>query len=74
MSQNVRDLTLASVNLDDADERAALNHQDLRQAGERIREAVHRQQRKGIIDAEGRLLRTELPPDMQEGAARDFGG
>jgi len=30
--------------------------------------------RKGILDAEGNLAAKELPPDVQEGANRDFGG
>lgn len=29
---------------------------------------------RGIVDAEGRCIRKDLPPDMQEGSDRDFGG
>ena len=36
-------------------------------AGEKL-ERLH------IADASGRRIRTDLPPDMYEGAARDFGG
>ena len=43
-------------------------------AVERAKEAVRRLQEAGIIDAEGRRIRTDLPPDMQEGLDRDFGG
>lgn len=43
-------------------------------AVERGRAAVRRLQEMGIIDAEGRLLRKGLPPDMEEGKDRDFGG
>lgn len=28
----------------------------------------------GIIDEQGNLLKKDLPPDMQPGAKRDFGG
>jgi hypothetical protein len=35
---------------------------------------VRRLQEAGIIDAEGRRIRKDLPPDMQEGQDRDFGG
>jgi hypothetical protein len=38
------------------------------------KEAVRRLQEAGIIDAEGRRIRKDLPPDMQEGQDRDFGG
>ncbi len=44
------------------------------EACERVKEAVRRLQEAGIIDAEGRRIRTDLPPDMQEGKGRDFGG
>jgi hypothetical protein len=43
-------------------------------AVERAKEAVRRLQEAGIIDAEGRRIRTDLPADMQEGKDRDFGG
>jgi hypothetical protein len=38
------------------------------------KEAVRRLQEAGIIDAAGRRIRKDLPPDMQEGQDRDFGG
>lgn len=42
----------------------------------RAKEAVRRLQEAGIIDAEGRRIRTDLPADMQEDQSkdRDFGG
>ncbi len=43
-------------------------------AVERGRAAVRRLQEMGIIDAEGRRIRTDLPPDMEEGKDLDFGG
>jgi hypothetical protein len=36
--------------------------------------AIRKLQEQGIIDAQGRRLRTDLPADMQEGKDRDFGG
>lgn len=41
---------------------------------ERGKAAVRRLQELGLIDSEGNLLRKDLPPDMQEGSDRDFGG
>lgn len=43
-------------------------------AVERGKEAVRKLQEKGIIDKNGRRIRTGLPADMQEGKDRDFGG
>ena len=43
-------------------------------AVERVKLAVRELQEKGIIDPQGRRIRKELPPDMQEDADRDFGG
>jgi hypothetical protein len=38
----------------------------------RAKEAVRRLQEAGIIDAEGRRIRQDLPPDMREGQDLDF--
>jgi hypothetical protein len=43
-------------------------------AVERVKAAVHELQEQGIIDAQGKRVRQDLPPDMQEDADRDFGG
>jgi hypothetical protein len=43
-------------------------------AVERGRAAVRRLQELGIIDAQGKRIRTDLPDDMREGSDRDFGG
>jgi hypothetical protein len=43
-------------------------------AVKRAKEAARRLQEAGIIDAEGRRIRKDLPPDMHEGKDRDFGG
>jgi hypothetical protein len=74
MAKKVRELTLANVDLDDPQEMAELLRQDLRQADARIKEAVQRMRQQGLIDAEGRRLRTELPTDMLEDSSTDFGG
>ncbi len=43
-------------------------------AVERVKAPVRDLQEKGIIDDQGRRIRQDLPPDMQEDANRDFGG
>jgi len=43
-------------------------------AVERAKEAFRRLYEAGIVDAEGRRIRTDIPADMQEDANRDFGG
>lgn len=41
-------------------------------AGERIQKAVRELQQAGILDAEGRRIRTDLPPDMQPDSKATF--
>ena len=43
-------------------------------AVERAKEAARRLREAGIIDAEGRRIRKDLPRDMRQGQDRDFGG
>jgi hypothetical protein len=43
-------------------------------AVERGKAAVRKLQEQGIIDSQGRRIRTDLPADMREGKDRDFGG
>lgn len=43
-------------------------------AVERGKAAVRKLQEQGIIDKNGRRIRTDLPADMQECKDRDFGG
>ena len=43
-------------------------------AAARAKMAAEEAERLGITDNKGNLLRTDLPPDMREGSARDFGG
>ncbi len=42
-------------------------------AVERGKAAVRKLQERGIIDSQGRRIRTDLPADMKEGEDRDFG-
>lgn len=43
-------------------------------AVQNAKDAARRLQEAGIVDAEGRRIRKDLPPDMKEGQDRDFGG
>ena len=43
-------------------------------AVQHAKEAARRLREAGIIDAEGRRIRKDLPADMQESQDRDFGG
>ena len=43
-------------------------------AVQRAQEVAQRLRRTGIIDAEGRRIRKDLPADMLEGQDRDYGG
>jgi hypothetical protein len=43
-------------------------------AVQNAKEAARRLMEAGIVDAEGRRIRTDLPPDMREGSGLDCGG
>ena len=67
-------LTLANVDLSDRELVAKIRERDLQAADLRIKEEVRRLQDLGVIDAHGRRLNKELPPDMKEESITDFGG
>jgi len=67
-------LTIDNVNLDDEAELDAFDDQIITAGMERVRAEGEELRRRGILDADGNLLVKELPPDMQEGSDRDFGG
>jgi hypothetical protein len=46
----------------------------LQGAGERVKAAAEELERLGIADETGKRVRTDVPQDMKDGAARDFGG
>ena len=73
MSTKTRELTWANVDVDDDAEMELFRKQEERKAGERVREAVRRLREQGIIDARGRRIRKDLPPDMREGSECDLG-
>ena len=39
-----------------------------------VRDELERQRLSGVIDGRGHRLRTEVPTDMREDSAADFGG
>jgi hypothetical protein len=43
-------------------------------AVQNAKEAARRLLEAGIVDAEGRRIRKDLPSDMREGSGCDFGG
>lgn len=67
-------LTIDTLNLDDEREMDEFDRQVIFAGMDRVRTEIADMQRKGLLDAEGKLTLTSLPRDMQEGAERDFGG
>lgn len=67
-------LTWSNVNFEDKAEREAFYRQEQLRAGKRVKRAVEELQVKGIIDKQGNLLKTGLPPDMEPGSECDVGG
>lgn len=60
--------TFPEVDLENRAEVVAFNRELLKKAGKRIRADVKKLQAIGIIDASGKRLRKELPPDMRPGS------
>lgn len=67
-------LTIDSVDFDNEEEMEALDAQVLEEGRKNLHANIQEAIRLGIIDEKGNLLKTELPPDMREGAETDFGG
>jgi hypothetical protein len=69
-----RSLTLETVNFDNPDEVNTFFEQVMSEGMRRVQAEGAELRANGVMDAEGNLLVTELPPDMREGSDRDFGG
>lgn len=69
-----RELTWANVDFHDREQMNELHRQEVQRTRARIKEAVSRLRKQGVIDAQGRRIDPELPPDMRENSSTDFGG
>ncbi len=67
-------LTLETVNFDDPREVNTFLEQVMAEGLRRVRAEGAELRAEGLVDADGNLVVTELPPDMREGSDRDFGG
>jgi hypothetical protein len=67
-------LTLETVNFNNPTEVNTFLEQVMDEGMRRVRAEGAELRAKGLMDADGKLLVTELPPDMREGSERDFGG
>ena len=74
MATDPKEVTWATVNLDDDAQVKALEDKLLDEAKEDLHRELRRLQDLGIIDEHGKRQSKELPPDMQEGSDKDFGG
>ena len=73
-SADLNGVTLGNVDLADRELVARVRERDLLDAETRIKDAVSRLQKLGVIDTQGRRLNKDLPPDMREDSTTDFGG
>ena len=69
-----KELTWATVNFRYPAEVAEFDKQEGKRLRQRRDAAVRDLQQKGILDAQGRLIKTELPPDMRPDSPTEFGG
>ncbi len=67
-------LTLETVDFGNSSEVDAFLHQVMTAGMARVRAETAELIARGLMDEDGNLLNTELPPDMKEGSDRDFGG
>ena len=67
-------LTLETVDFEDRGEVDTFLGQVMAEGMLRVQAEGAELRAKGLMDANGKLLVTELPPDMREGSERDFGG
>jgi len=67
-------LTLETVNFNNPTEVNTFLEQVMDEGIRRVRAEGAELRAKGLMGADGKLLVTELPPDMREGSERDFGG
>ncbi len=67
-------LTLESVDFDNRTEVDAFLDEVMDEGMRRVRAEGAELRAMGLMDTDGKLLVTELPPDMREGSDRDFGG
>ena len=65
-------MTWATIDVSDPEQREALHQQMDREAKERARACIAELQSKGILDANGRRIRKDLPPDMREDSGCDM--
>ena len=69
-----RPLTLETVDFGNPAEVDAFLQQVMAAGMVRVRAELAELKARGLMDENGKLLNTELPPDMREGSDRDFGG
>ena len=73
-SPDLDGLTFANVDWTDRKLVARIRERDLCAAETRIKNEVKRLQDLWILDAKGRRVNKDLPPDMSEESNTDFGG
>ncbi len=66
-------LNVEAVDFDDPAQEEAFEEAWIAIGMEKVREDFRRLREMGIVDEEGRQLKTDLPPDMLDDSA-DFGG
>lgn len=64
-SADLNGVTFGNVDFADRALVARIRERDLEAAEVRIKEAVRRLQQMGVLDAEGRRVNKELPPEMR---------
>ena len=74
MGLSMNRLTIETIDVDDPQQIDSLMAQILAESRARIKAEIAEGKRAGLLDEHGKLLVHELPDDMREDAAQDFGG
>jgi hypothetical protein len=74
MEKEHHEKTWANVDVTQAAAMANLDDEEDKKAKQRVKTAVRRLQRQGILDENGGRIRRDTPPDMREGSDTEFGG
>ena len=68
------DLNIATYDFRNPEERARFNEQELRRIQETVGKHLEELKAQGIIDEQGRRIRTDIPPAMLPDSDADVGG
>ena len=68
------DLNIATYDFRNPEEAAVFDNQEIERMKRNVANKLKELEAKGIIDKDGRRIRTDIPPDMLPDSGADVGG